>query len=63
MVISLIWPPDIRPFLISGILPDIRQVISDMRPDTGYKKGRIIRLDIRPAGFPVHPYIYIVFQI
>jgi hypothetical protein len=55
MVISLIWPPDIRPFLISGILPDIRQVISDMRPDTGYKKGRIIRLDIRPAGYPAHP--------
>jgi hypothetical protein len=27
-----------------------------IRPDTGYKKGRIIRPDIRPTGYPVHPY-------
>jgi hypothetical protein len=28
---------------------------SGIRPDTGYKKGQIIRPDIRPAGYPVHP--------
>jgi hypothetical protein len=26
-----------------------------IRSDTGYKKGRIIRPDIRLAGYPVHP--------
>jgi hypothetical protein len=33
--------------------------ISGIRPDTGYpanKKDRIIRPDIRLAGYPVHPY-------
>jgi hypothetical protein len=41
--------PDIRPDirltnLVSGRIPDI-------------KKGRIIRPDIWPAGYPVHPYL------
>jgi hypothetical protein len=41
---------------VSGIRPDIRQIKSDIRPDTGYKKkGQIIRPHIRPAGYPVHP--------
>jgi hypothetical protein len=43
---------------ISGYpaLPDIRQgnLVSGRIPDI--KKGRIIRPDIRPAGYPVHPY-------
>jgi hypothetical protein len=33
-----IWPdvrPDIRLFSVSGIRPDIRQVKSGIRPDTG----------------------------
>jgi hypothetical protein len=42
MVISSIWP-DILLFSVSGI----RKVSSGNRPDTGYKKGRINRLDIR----------------
>jgi hypothetical protein len=42
MVISS-FCPDIRLFSESGIRPDIRQVKSDIRPDTGYQKlnGRI----------------------
>jgi hypothetical protein len=40
---------------ISSIRPDIWQVKSGIRPDTGYQKGRIIRPDIWPAGYPVHP--------
>jgi hypothetical protein len=34
------------------IWPDIRQfLVTHIRPDTEYKKGRIIRA----AGYPVHP--------
>jgi hypothetical protein len=36
------------------IWPDIK-VKSGIWPYTGYKKGQIIRLDIRLAGYPVHP--------
>jgi hypothetical protein len=45
--------PNIRQFLVpvSDIRPDIRQVKSGIQPDTGYKKGRIIR----KAKYPVHP--------
>jgi hypothetical protein len=38
-------------FSISCIRPDIRQVKSGIRPDTGYQK----RAD-NLAGYPVHPY-------
>jgi hypothetical protein len=47
---------------ISGYpaLPDIRPDIRQCNPLSGripdIKKGRIIRPDIRPAGYPVHPY-------
>jgi hypothetical protein len=50
MVIYSIWP-DIRVFSVpvSGIRPDIRHVKSCIRLNTGtgYKKGGIIRPDIR----------------
>jgi hypothetical protein len=50
------WP-DIRLFKVSGIRPDTRpsNPVSGRIPDL--KKGRIIRPDIRPTGYPVHPYI------
>jgi hypothetical protein len=40
---------------LPDIQPDIRQcnLVSGWIPDI--KKGRIIRPDIRPAGYPVHP--------
>jgi hypothetical protein len=41
---------DIRLFSLSGIRPDIRQLESGIRPDTGYQK----RPD-NPAGYPVYP--------
>jgi hypothetical protein len=43
---------DIRPFLLSGFRPDIRQLKSGIRPDNGFQK----RPDY-PAGYPVYPYI------
>jgi hypothetical protein len=46
MVFFSMWP-DIRLFSVSGIRPDVRQVNYGIRPDTGYKKGRIIWPDIR----------------
>jgi hypothetical protein len=39
-------------FQESGIWPDIRQVKSGIRPNTGYKKGRAMLKDI---PVPVHP--------
>jgi hypothetical protein len=52
--------PDIRPDIQYPALPDIRldiwqfNLVSGRIPDI--KKGRIIRPDIRPAGYPVLPY-------
>jgi hypothetical protein len=54
------WPDiqlDIWAFSISGIRPDIRQVKSSIRPDTGCTVNK--RPDY-PAGYPVHPYIFII---
>jgi hypothetical protein len=42
--------PAIFNFLVSEIRPDMKQVKSSIRPDTGYKK----RPDY-PAGYPVFP--------
>jgi hypothetical protein len=52
MVISSLWP-DIRLFSVSGIRPDIRQLKSGIRSDTGYKK--------RP-DYPVHPHFKVGTQ-
>jgi hypothetical protein len=42
IVLFSIWPV-FRLFSVSIIRTDIRQVKSSTRPDTGYKKGRIVR--------------------
>jgi hypothetical protein len=48
---------DNRQYIRYPALPDIRQgnLVSGRIPDV--IKGRIIRPDIRPAGYPVHPYV------
>jgi hypothetical protein len=42
---------------LTGYLAGYPAGQSSIRSDTGtgYKKGRIFRLDIRPEGYPVHP--------
>jgi len=37
-----------RAYPVSGRIPDIRQSISSIRPDTGY---------LKIAGYPAHPYL------
>jgi hypothetical protein len=49
--------PTLAGYPISG-LTGYLTVKSGIRPDIGYKKGRIIR----PAGYPEHPYTGTVYQ-
>jgi hypothetical protein len=52
---SITGRPDIRLFSISGRISGKANPVSGQIPDI-IKKSRIIRPDIRPAGYPVHPY-------
>ena len=54
-IICLTVSPDIRPDIRLSGQPDIRQMKPDIRPDTGYKKGRI-------SGQPVIRYNPITFS-